>query len=91
MTNRKPTQIIVQCSRGIANEMCRYDNSKIVSEKLLEDKWGKLVDKWVAEGKMDIADADPEKENHRLYQFTIEGVRHTVARWSSFGVRVQPA
>lgn len=89
MTKRQKTQIVVRCSRGIANEMCRYDGAEIVNELLLEDKWDKVVDRWVSEGNITPAEAELEKERHRLYQFTIEGLHHTTGRWASFGVIVQ--
>lgn len=85
---KKPvlTKIQVRCTRPIALEMCRYDGSKIVSEVLIDSRFDAVVDR--NSGTYTPEEREYEKEQHRVYDFVVEGYRHTLARWSSFGVIV---
>lgn len=85
---KKPvlTKIQVRCTRPIALEMCRYDGSKIVSEALVDSRFDVVVDR--NSGTHTPEEIEYEKEQHRVYDFVVEGCHHTLARWSSFGVIV---
>ena len=73
---KKMIKYQVQTTRGIANEMCRYEGGKIVAEKLLKP----ADPRWVERTK-----SDPDERN--IYIFTIETPYFCEARWRSFLVR----
>jgi hypothetical protein len=88
---KKPvlTKIQVRCTRPIALEMCRYDGSKIVSEALVDSRFDAVVDRMSTKTRyLTPEEIEHEKEQHRVYDFVVEGQSHTLARWSSFGVIV---
>lgn len=84
---QKATKILVRCTRGVANEMARYDCARIVGEKLVDNRFDAVVDKRAEKWGFNNDEIREEKERHRVYEFTLESLHHTVARWRSFGVQ----
>jgi len=67
-------KIKVRCSKAVAEEMCRYDDSKIISSILISNQTPTAYL------------TNEERERFRKYEFIIEGEYHTMDRWDSFGV-----
>lgn len=67
-------------SKGIATEMCRYDEATITSTTIIREAPQFAID----------SGDQIEIDRFRRYQFTIKGpYKPTVERWKSFGVAVQ--